>query len=276
MSNIAVLKFGGTSVKNVQRLRHVASIVKEAAKTQKVIVVVSAMGDATDRLVHLANQCAEKPHAPELDVLLSTGEQVTIALLTILLTELGITARSLTGPQAGILTDDNHSDANIVSIDGRFIENAFEQFDVLVIAGFQGATASGKITTLGRGGSDTTAVAVAAAVKATLCEIYTDVNGIYDCDPNKNVNANKFDSIGFDECLELAQNGAQVIHPRAVIAARNYDLPVTVRSTFQLDDVGTLIGKLDKTPKVSSTDLYDPKRYFVDTVNLKETVGAIG
>jgi aspartate kinase len=276
MSNIAVLKFGGTSVKNVQRLRHVASIVKEAAKTQKVIVVVSAMGDATDRLVHLANQCAEKPHAAELDVLLSTGEQVTIALLTILLTELGITARSLTGHQAGILTDDNHSDANIVSIDGRIIENAFEQFDVLVIAGFQGATASGKITTLGRGGSDTTAVAVAAAVKATSCEIYTDVNGIYDCDPNQNVDACKFDSISFDECLELAQNGAQVIHPRAVIAARHYNLPVTVRSTFQLDDVGTLVGKVVGAPKVSSTDRFDQNCLFIDTVNLKETAGAIG
>ncbi|MDR3617059.1 MAG: aspartate kinase [Candidatus Obscuribacterales bacterium] len=276
MSNIAVLKFGGTSVKNVQRLRHVASIVKEAAKTQKVIVVVSAMGDATDRLVHLANQCAEKPHAAELDVLLSTGEQVTIALLTILLTEIGIAARSLTGPQAGILTDDNHSDANIVSIDGRIIENAFEQFDVLVIAGFQGATASGKISTLGRGGSDTTAVAVAAAVKATSCDIYTDVNGIYDCDPNKNVDACKFDSISFDECLELAQNGAQVIHPRAVIAARNYNLPVTVRSTFQLDDLGTLVGKVVGAPKVSSTDRFEQNCHFIDTVNLKETAGAIG
>jgi aspartate kinase len=276
MSNIAVLKFGGTSVKNVQRLRHVASIVKEAAKTQKVVVVVSAMGDATDRLVHLANQCAQKPSAAELDVLLSTGEQVTIALLTILLTELGITARSLTGAQAGILTDNNHSDANIVSIDGRIIEDAFEQFDVLVLAGFQGATASGKIATLGRGGSDTTAVAVAAAVKATSCEIYTDVNGIYDCDPNKNSSACKFDSISFDECLELAQNGAQVIHPRAVLAARHYNLPVTVRSTFQLDDVGTLVGKASRAPKVSSTDRFDQNCRFVDTVNLKETAGAIG
>jgi aspartate kinase len=276
MSKIAVLKFGGTSVKNVQRLRHVASIVKEAAKTQKVIVVVSAMGDATDRLVHLASQCAEKPHAAELDVLLSTGEQVTIALLTILLTELSVTARSLTGAQAGILTDNNHSDANIVSIDGRIIEDAFEQFDVLVLAGFQGATACGKIATLGRGGSDTTAVAVAAAVKASSCDIYTDVNGIYDSDPNKNSNALKFDSISFEDCLKLAQNGAQVIHPRAVLAARHYDLPVTVRSTFQLDDVGTIIGKVDKAPKVSSTDRFDQNCHFVDTVNLKETAGAIG
>jgi aspartate kinase len=274
MSNIAVLKFGGTSVKNVQRLRHVASIVKEAAKTQKVIVVVSAMGDATDRLVQLANQCAEKPHAAELDVLLSTGEQVTIALLTILLTESGIAARSLTGAQAGILTDNNHSDANIVSIDGQLLKDSLEQFDVLVLAGFQGATACGKIATLGRGGSDTTAVAVAAAVNATSCDIYTDVNGIYDSDPNQNISASKFDAISFDDCLELAQNGAQVIHPRAVIAARHYNLPVTVRSTFQLDDVGTLVGKV--APKVSSTENFSQNCHFVDTANLKETHGAIG
>ena len=274
MSNIAVLKFGGTSVKNVQRLRHVASIVKEAARTQKVIVVVSAMGDATDRLVHLASQCADKPHAAELDVLLSTGEQVTIALLTILLTELGINARSLTGPQAGILTDDNHSDANIVSIDGRLIEKSFEQYDVLVVAGFQGATASGKITTLGRGGSDTTAVAVAAAVKATSCEIYTDVNGIYDTDPNKNSDARKFDSISFEDCLRLAENGAQVIHPRAVIVARHYNLPVVVRSTFQLDDTGTVIDKI--ASKVSSTSKYEQHCLFIDTVNVEQTQVAIG
>jgi aspartate kinase len=241
MSDIAVLKFGGTSVKNIQRLRHVASIIEQEAKEQKVIVVVSAMGDATDRLLQLAKQCCEDPTAQELDVLLATGEQVTIALLTMLLNEAGLRARSLTGAQAGIVTDDKHTNADILSIDSNLIAAAFADFDVLVVAGFQGATTGGAITTLGRGGSDTTAVVLAAAVKARSCEIYTDVDGIYDLDPNQHPKALKFGQISFDHCLKLASDGAQVIHPRAVAAAKQFQLPVRVRSTFCLTDHGTLI-----------------------------------
>ena len=241
MSNIAVLKFGGTSVKNVQRLRHVASIVEKSARACKTIVVVSAMGDSTDRLVQLATQCSDAPAKQELDVLLATGEQVTIALLSILLKDAGINARSFTGAQAGIVTDDCHSDANILNIDADCIHKAFEDHDVLVVAGFQGATTGGNIATLGRGGSDTTAVALAAAVQAVSCDIFTDVDGIYDCDPNKHSDAIKYDEISFVDCLHLAENGAQVIHPRAVIVAQNFNLPVRVRSTFALHDQGTLI-----------------------------------
>jgi aspartate kinase len=241
MSNIAVLKFGGTSVKNIQRLRHVASIVEQKARDNKVIVVVSAMGDTTDRLLQLAKQCCEEPTAQEVDVLLATGEQVTIALLTILLKASGLRARSYTGAQAGIITDDQHTNADILSIDREVIEKAFADVDVLVVAGFQGATENGTITTLGRGGSDTTAVSLAAAVKAASCEIFTDVDGIYDLDPNRHSDAKRFGEISFEDCLQLANNGAQVIHPRAVMAAQKHRLPVRVRSTFQLQDQGTLI-----------------------------------
>ncbi|MBS1993353.1 MAG: hypothetical protein JSS83_22710 [Cyanobacteria bacterium SZAS LIN-3] len=241
MSDIAVLKFGGTSVKNVQRLRHVASIVEEKARAQKVIVVVSAMGDTTDRLLHLAKQCCDEPVPEELDVLLSTGEQVTIALLSILLKDLGLKAKSFTGAQIGIKTDDNHSNADILDISSDFILRALADLDVLVVAGFQGVTAGGAITTLGRGGSDTTAVAIAAAVNAASCDIFTDVDGIYNLDPNKHHGAVRYSHISFDDCLELADNGAQVIHPRAVRAARQHRLPVRVRSTFCLNDPGTLI-----------------------------------
>ncbi len=241
MSEITVLKFGGTSLKNIQRLRHVASIVQQKAREDKVIVVVSAMGDATDRLLQLARQCCEVPTAQELDVLLATGEQVTIALLTMLLNDGQVRARSFTGAQVGIVTDDEHTNADILSIDSALISDAFEQFDVLVVAGFQGATKGGSITTLGRGGSDTTAVAIAAAVQAKACEIYTDVDGIYDLDPNCYAGALKFNEISFEHCLQLANDGAQVIHPRAVVAAQKHKLPVRVRSTFCLSDPGTLI-----------------------------------
>jgi aspartokinase len=242
MSDIAVLKFGGTSVKNIQRLRHVASIVEQRSREQKVIVVVSAMGDTTDQLMRTAQQCCGAPAAAELDVLLATGEQVTIALLTMLLNDANIRARSFTGAQIGIITDDRHTDADILSIDKNCINSAFANFDVLVVAGFQGATKDGSITTLGRGGSDTTAVAIAAAINSKTCEIYTDVDGIYDSDPNLHSNAQKFSDISFEDCLTLANSGAQVIHPRAVTKAREHQLPVRVRSTFCIADLGTLIG----------------------------------
>jgi aspartate kinase len=244
MTDIAVLKFGGTSVKNVQRLRHVASIVEQKAKEQKVVAVVSAMGDTTDCLLHLARQCGDNPAAPELDVLLSTGEQVSIALLSMLLRDAGLRARSMTGAQAGIVTDNRHNEADIQKIDTTVIRDALDQYDVLVIAGFQGVTANGDITTLGRGGSDTTAVTIAAALGAQPCEIFTDVDGIYDRDPNVWEEAVKYERLSFDHCLELANNGAQVIHPRAVLEARKHQLPVRVRSTFSLHDLGTVIDNI--------------------------------
>jgi aspartate kinase len=243
MSDIAVLKFGGTSVKSPQRLRHVASIVEASARKAKTIVVVSAMGDETDRLVSLAGQCADNAHSfkSEIDVLLATGEQVTISLLSIILQGLGLKVRSLTGAQAGIVTDGRHGNADISGIDCGSLKRKLEHYDVLVVAGFQGATAGGDITTLGRGGSDTSAVALAGALGADVCDIYTDVDGIYDRDPNKCQDAERYSTISYDKCLELALAGAQVIHPRAVKAANYWGTKVRVRSTFKPGDPGTLI-----------------------------------
>ena len=188
--NVSVLKFGGTSVKNLARIQHVAEIVKDRLSegkhkdSQKLLVVVSAMGDTTDYLIKLGSQCAKTPDRRELDSLLSTGEQISITLLAMTLKEMGISARSFTAAQIGIFTEKVHSKARIVDINSESLMRALQKNDVLVVAGFQGVTADGDITTLGRGGSDTTACALAAAVGAEVCDIYTDVDGIYTADPN--------------------------------------------------------------------------------------------
>ncbi|MDX1988345.1 MAG: aspartate kinase, partial [Candidatus Obscuribacter sp.] len=237
---IKVLKFGGTSVKNPQRLVHVAQIIARE-KAHKCIVVVSAMGQTTDTLVKLASRCSQTPNPRELDVLLATGEQQAIALLSIVLSDLGVRARSFTGAQLGIITEANYGNAEILSIDKRKIEEAFQTNDVIVVAGFQGVTATGDITTLGRGGSDTSAVALAAATQAELCEIYTDVDGIFTADPNIINGALQHARISYEDCLELAARGAQVIHPRAVECARENNIDIAVRSVFNPENTGTLI-----------------------------------
>lgn len=237
---IKVLKFGGTSVKNPQRLVHVAQIIARE-KAHKCIVVVSAMGQTTDSLVKLASRCSENPNPRELDVLLASGEQQAIALLSIVLSDLGVKARSFTGAQLGIITEANYGNAEILSIDRSKIEEALQTHDVIVVAGFQGVTATGDITTLGRGGSDTSAVALAAATQAELCEIYTDVDGIFTADPNIINGALQHTKISYDDCLELAAKGAQVIHPRAVECARENGIDIAVRSVFNPENTGTLI-----------------------------------
>ena len=197
-----------------------AKIVSSYCFANKTIVILSAMGEHTDNLVQLAAQCAENPDRRELDVLLSCGEQQSIALLSIILKDRGIKAKSFTGAQLGIVTEANYGNAEIVSIDKDKIIDAFESNDIIVVAGFQGVTTRGDITTLGRGGSDTSAVAIAAVVRAEECEIYTDVDGIFTADPNIINGAIQHESITYEDCLELAANGAQVIHPRAVECAR--------------------------------------------------------
>ncbi len=239
--NIKVLKFGGTSVKNPQRLAHVAQIVSNYSFANKTIVVVSAMGEHTDSLVQLAALCADNPDRRELDVLLSCGEQQSIALLSIILKDRGIKAKSFTGAQIGIVTEANYGNAEILSIDKKKILEAFEENDVIVVAGFQGVTTSGDITTLGRGGSDTSAVAIAAVVGAEECEIYTDVDGIFTADPNIINGAIQHESITYEDCLELAANGAQVIHPRAVECARENGLNVRIRNVFNANNRGTVV-----------------------------------
>lgn len=241
MPAIHVLKFGGTSVKNIARMQHVAEIVQSRSRSAKVIVVVSAMGDTTDHLQKLASQCGGSVDRRELDMLLATGEQQSIALLAMILRSNELRARSFTGSQLGILTEPKHGDAKIVDVCRQRIFDQLEENDILVVAGFQGTTLSGEITTLGRGGSDTTAVALAAAVGAERCEIFTDVRGIYSADPNCIDEAALISEISYDHCLELAARGAQVLHPRAVLLAKQFSVPVVVRSTFDTNHPGTIL-----------------------------------
>ncbi len=241
INNIAVLKFGGTSVKNIGRIRHVCELVNKRRREGPVLVVVSAMGDTTDYLVKLAGQAAAEPDKRELDLLLSTGEQISITLVSMVLRTMGVAARSFTAYQVGIFTESIHNKARIVDIKTDTLSKAFEENDVVVVAGFQGVTTGGEITTLGRGGSDTTAVALAAAVGAPVCDIYTDVDGIFTADPNLVRSARRLPRISYEEVVEMARLGAQVIHPRAVELARQHRVVVRVRNTFKPDDQGTII-----------------------------------
>jgi len=237
---IIVLKFGGTSVKNLARMQHVSEVIAACAP-KKCVVVVSAMGDTTDFLLSLAGRCAEIPDKRELDVLLSTGEQVSIALLALRLRSMGIKAKSFTGYQIGLRTDGEHTAARILEIDESRLKRELIDNDVLVVAGFQGMTTSGDISTLGRGGSDTSAVAVALACGASECHIYTDVDGICTADPSVVPNAFVQTSMAYEEALELARSGAQVIHPRAVELAHQYGMALRIRNTFNPDHEGTLL-----------------------------------
>ena len=241
MSEIVVVKFGGSSVKSIARIQHVCEILERLSRGNKVLAVISAMGDTTDYLLKLARQCAAEPDKRELDCLLSTGEQISIALVAMTLRERSLKAKSLTGSQVGIFTETVHTRARIVDINSATIDKAFRENDVLIVAGFQGVTDQGEITTLGRGGSDTTAVALAAAVGASQCDIYTDVDGIYTADPNKIQQARLLQRISYGEVLEMARLGAQVLHPRSVELARQYKIKLRVRNTFKPEHEGTVI-----------------------------------
>jgi aspartate kinase len=240
-----VQKFGGTSVKSVARIKNVAGIIAGAAEQDSVLVVVSAMGDMTDYLVKLSQQISPQPNRRELDMLLSTGEQISIALVAMALNELGKKAISMTGAQLGILTEKVHTAARIVDIQTDRIQQYLNDGYIVIAAGFQGITAEGEITTLGRGGSDTTAVALAAALKAQVCDIYTDVSGVYTADPNLIPTARLLKEVAYEEMLELARVGAQVLHPRAVELARKHKLPVRVRNTFAPESEGTILRGAD-------------------------------
>ncbi len=241
-----VQKFGGTSVKSVARIKNVAGIVARAAENERVVVVVSAMGDTTDYLVKLARQTSRSPNHRELDALLATGEQISIALVAMALNERGVKSISLTGSQLGIITEGVHTAARIVDIKTDRIRHYLDDGFIVVAAGFQGTTPEGHITTLGRGGSDTTAVALAAALCAARCDIYTDVSGVYTADPNVVSTARLLDEISYEEMLEMARVGAKVLHPRAVELARKHNLPLRVRNTFDPDHPGTLLKGADK------------------------------
>lgn len=238
---LIVQKFGGTSVGSVERIQHVANrVIQEAERGNQVVVVVSAMGKTTDALVKLASDITDSPSKREMDMLLTTGEQVTISLLTMALQFKGHEATSLTGWQAGIQTEAVHSNARIQHIDTTRIQSQLDRGRIVVVAGFQGCSEDGSITTLGRGGSDTTAVALAAALKAAKCDIYTDVTGVFTTDPRYVEDARKLHSISYDEMLELASLGAGVLHPRAVEFAKNYQVPLEVRSSLENEN-GTIV-----------------------------------
>lgn len=238
---LIVQKYGGTSVGSVERIEAVADkLIRTKEAGNDVVVVVSAMSGETNRLLELANGVTSQPEGRELDVLLATGEQVTIALLSMALAAKGAEARSYTGAQVRILTDKAHNKARIVEIDQQHVREDLDAGRIVVVAGFQGVSPCGNITTLGRGGSDTTAVALAAALKADECQIYTDVDGVYTTDPRVVAEARRLDTITFEEMLEMASLGSKVLQIRAVEFAGKYNVPLRVLSSFE-DGPGTLI-----------------------------------
>jgi aspartate kinase len=244
--NIIVQKFGGTSVADTDKIKNVAKRVAETReKGAHVVVVISALGDTTDRLVGLAREITPRPREREMDMLLSTGEQISVALLSMAVHELGYEAISFTGAQVGIVTDSAHTKAKILDVRvGRILEE-LDKGSIVIVAGFQGVTLDDQITTLGRGGSDTTAVALATALEADVCEIYTDVEGVFTADPRLVPEARKLDRISYEEMLEMAATGAKVLQLRSVEFARNYGVVIHVRSSFSGKE-GTWIGDTDE------------------------------
>ncbi|MCD5397788.1 aspartate kinase [candidate division NPL-UPA2 bacterium] len=243
---LIVQKYGGSSVANPERIKRVAKrIVAAKCRGEKIVVVVSAPGDSTDRLIDMAHRIASEPAEREMDVLVSTGEQVSVALLAIAIQSLGCPAISSTGPQVGIVTDSSHTKARILKIDTNRIKEELRKGKIVIVAGFQGTDINENITTLGRGGSDLTAVALAAALQANCCEIYTDVEGVYTADPHIVSRARKLVSISYDEMLEMASAGAKVLHNRAVEFAKRFNIPIQVRSSFSKGE-GTMVTKEQK------------------------------
>ncbi|MBU3693085.1 MAG: aspartate kinase [Candidatus Nanopelagicaceae bacterium] len=231
---LIVQKYGGSSVANAESIKRVAARIAATKRSgQQVVVVVSAMGDTTDELIDLANQVSPMPNGRELDMLLTAGERISMALLAMAISNLGLEARSFTGSQAGIITTSTHGRARVIDVTPSRIQEALAEGAIAIVAGFQGVAQDTKdITTLGRGGSDTTAVALAAALEADVCEIYTDVDGVFSADPRIVPAARKLKSVTYEEMLELAASGAKVLHLRCVEYARRFNLPIHVRSSF--------------------------------------------
>ena len=246
-TNVVVMKFGGSSVADSTCIKRVAGRIVDAQKSgHPVVAVVSARGDTTDELIELAQEISDDPPAREMDMLLSAGERISAALLAMAISELGSEAISLTGSQAGIVTDTFHMKAKILDIRPHRIQKALAEEKIVLVAGFQGVSTDQDVTTLGRGGSDTTAVALAAALGAEVCEIYTDVEGIYTTDPRIVPDARKLEVISNEELLEMAASGAKVMMTRSVEVARRYDVPLHIRSSFT-DSPGTWVGQEEHT-----------------------------
>ena len=239
--SLIVQKYGGTSVANIERIQHVAArVAKTYEQGNDVVVILSAMAGITDDLINMASNISQSPDKRELDVLLATGEQTTSALLAMTLKTMKYPAQSLMGHQAEVLTNQCHGNARILDIRADRIKELLQQRNIVVVAGFQGCDPDGNITTLGRGGSDTSAVAIAAALKADVCEIYTDVNGVYTADPNICPQARKLEAVSYDEMLNMASLGAKVLQIRSVGFAKKYNIPIHVRSSFS-EEEGTMV-----------------------------------
>ena len=272
---LIVQKYGGTSVGDTKRINNVArSVIRTRDQGHQVVVVVSAMAGETDRLLRLAHQITRMPDERELDVLVATGEQVSIALLAIAIKNMGYDAKSYLGFQIKIVTDSAFGKARITSIDSEKILSDLGSGRVVVVAGFQGADESDNITTLGRGGSDTTGVAIAAALRADVCEIYTDVDGVYTTDPNIYPKARKLSKISYDEMLEMASLGAKVLQIRSVEFAKKYDVPLHVRSSFN-DNPGTIVCKEEKEMEqvVVSGVTYNKSEAKVEVMRVPDVPG---
>ena len=272
---LVVQKYGGTSVANLEKISNVAErVIRTKEAGNKLVVVLSAMAGETDRLIGLAHGASDRPDEREYDALIATGEMITVALLSIVLNKKGHRAKSFLAHQVKIYTDSIHTRARILKVDTKAIAEELKKDGIVVVAGFQGVDEKNNITTLGRGGSDTSAVALAAALNADVCEIYTDVEGVYTTDPNLCSKAIKLSKISYDEMLEMASAGAKVLHPRSVELAKKYNVPVFVRSSFN-DDVGTLVTKEDSEMEqvVVSGVSYDRDQAKVTVVRVPDRPG---
>ena len=272
--SLIVQKFGGTSVANTERLKNVADIVTKTAQAgNQVVVVVSAQGDTTDDLIVKAAELNDRPSKREMDVLLNTGEMISMSLLAMAIQKLGFPVVSLTGWQIGLETNSNYSDARIKRIAGERLKAELDNGRIVIVAGFQGINQMGDVTTLGRGGSDTTAVAIAATLGADLCQIYTDVDGVYTADPRIVKNAKKLDAITYDEMLELASLGAQVLHNRSVEMAKKYNVDLEVVSSFTRNP-GTKVKEGSNMEKLNVSGVArDNNCARVAIINLDDTPG---
>ncbi len=272
---LVVQKYGGTSVADIERIQNVAErLIKAKEGKNDVVVVVSAMAGETDRLIRLAHSAADDPAPREYDTLISTGEQVTVSLLSMVLNKRGYKAKSFLGYQVKVVTDGDFMKARIVKVDTSLIRDALKEGYIVVVAGFQGVDKKNNINTLGRGGSDTSAVALAAALEADVCEIYTDVDGVYTTDPNIYDRARRLKRISYDEMLEMASAGAKVLHPRSVELAKKYGVPVYVKSSFN-DEGGTLVTKEDKEmeKEVVSGVTYDRDQAKITVIHVPDRPG---
>lgn len=272
---VIVQKYGGTSVGSLEKIKFVAAkVAKRYRDGNDVAVVISAMSGETDKLINLAKELSPSPDPREMDVLVSTGEQVSVAMLSMALKDLGVPARSLLAFQIGIKTDDTFMKARILDIDVNLLQKVFAAKEVAVVAGFQGITEDGNITTLGRGGSDTSAVALAAVLGAELCEIYTDVDGVYTCDPNICNKARRLEKISYDEMLEMASLGTKVLQTRSVEFAKKYNVPILVKSTFS-EEGGTLTTMEDSEmeKEVVSGITYDKNEAKITMLGVQDKPG---